>query len=76
LPAGIWSETGPDIDIEAVMYSAVGSVNSMKFSNVLPAPDVLVFGNATLSFRIEPRSWTVIVIAWAAEAQRMVTPSA
>ena len=24
-PAGIWSEIGPEIDIEAVIYSAVGS---------------------------------------------------
>jgi hypothetical protein len=41
--------SGPEIDIEAVTYSAVGSVNSKKFSNVLPAPGVLVLGNETLS---------------------------
>ena len=61
LPAGIWSETGPEIDIEAVMYSAVGSVNSKKSSNVWPLPGVFVLGNETLSFRIEPRFVTVIV---------------
>jgi hypothetical protein len=59
LPAGIWSETGPEIDIEAVIYSAVGSVNSKKSSNVLPLHGVFVLGNETLSFRIEPRFWTV-----------------
>jgi hypothetical protein len=38
-------------------------VNSKKSSNVLPTPGVLVLGNETLSFRIEPRFWTVIVVA-------------
>jgi hypothetical protein len=63
LPAGIWSTTGPEIDIEALIYSAVGSVNSKKSSNVLPTPGVFVLGNETLSFRIGPRFWTVIVVA-------------
>ena len=75
LPAGIWSETGPEIDIDAVMYSAVGSVNSKKSSNILPEPGVLVLGNETLSFRIEPRFWTLIVVAWAADEQTAATPS-
>ena len=55
-PEGIWSTIGPEMDIEAVMYSAVGSVNSKKSSNVWPEPGVFVLGNETLSFRIEPRS--------------------
>jgi hypothetical protein len=38
-------------------------VNSKKSSNVLPAPGVFVFGNETLSLRIEPRFSTVIVVA-------------
>jgi hypothetical protein len=38
-PAGIWLTTGPEIDIEALIYYE------------------------TLSFRIEPRFWTVIVVA-------------
>ena len=63
LPAGIWSEIGPEIDIEAGIYSAVGSVNSKKSSNVCPVPGVFVLGNETLSLRIEPRLSTVIVAA-------------
>ena len=31
-------ERGPDIDIDAVIYSAVGRVSSKKSSNVLPEP--------------------------------------
>ena len=61
-PAGIWSEIGPEIDIEAVIYSPVGSVNSKKSSNVLLAPGVFVSGNEMLSFRIEPR-FSIIVVA-------------
>jgi hypothetical protein len=34
-----------------------------------------VLGNETLSFRIEPRFWTVIVVAWAAGVQRITTPN-
>jgi hypothetical protein len=63
MPDGIWSATGPEIDIEAVIYSAVGSVNSKKSSNVWPDPGVFVLGKETLSFRIEPRFCTVIVVA-------------
>jgi hypothetical protein len=33
LPAGIWSEIEPEIHIEAVIYSAVGNVNTKKSSN-------------------------------------------
>jgi hypothetical protein len=43
------------MDIEAVIYSAVGSVNSKESSNDLLEPGVFVLGNETLSFRIEPR---------------------
>jgi hypothetical protein len=59
LPAGIWSCIGPESDIEAVIYSAVGSVNSKKSSNAWPRPGVFVLGNETLSFRIGPRSTIV-----------------